>query len=276
MKAFLEENLKHVSEKYKKWKLSDIQWNIGSAQLPLSQMVIDKKIPHFADILDIACGAWQNSIMLALNYMNVVSFDIMEDILIKTKKFFDMHNLDIKLFKADLLKMPFCDNSFDVALDSFIYHDLKVDARIPYIKEVYRVLRPGGKFIFFSFSDYMEKKTSPWPERVTACDIQETILKYFECEELRIFDNFPTIDKPNQKHWFGIFNKPISNTKTPKAFNNKSPKNPIRWQFYWDIDKKIKCVNCDKPMPITHNKKLQCTHCHHVFKKKNDILWLII
>ncbi|MEI6774764.1 MAG: class I SAM-dependent methyltransferase [bacterium] len=96
--------------------------------------------------------------MLALNYMNVVSFDIMDDILIKTKQFFDMHNLDIKLFKADLLHMPFCDDSFDVALDSFIYHDLKADARIPYIKEVYRVLRPGGKFIFFSFSDSMEKK----------------------------------------------------------------------------------------------------------------------
>ena len=48
------------------------------------------------------------------------------------------------LVRADIKALPFASGSFDVAIVSYLLHVLDAPARIPALREIARVLRPGG------------------------------------------------------------------------------------------------------------------------------------
>jgi ubiquinone/menaquinone biosynthesis C-methylase UbiE len=47
------------------------------------------------------------------------------------------------------LEIPFADQSFDVAICACVYHHVDPDSRAAHIREVRRVLAPGGEFLIF-------------------------------------------------------------------------------------------------------------------------------
>ncbi len=54
----------------------------------------------------------------------------------------------VEIHTADMVSLPFEDNSFDIVISSLSIHNvLEKEERMQALSEIYRVLRPGGRFL---------------------------------------------------------------------------------------------------------------------------------
>lgn len=104
-------------------------------------------------VLDIATGTGDLAIMMAkATDAKITGFDLSAGMLEVGRKKIAELNLEsrIEMIQGDAEKMPFEDNSFDcitVAFGVRNFENLKNG-----LDEIYRVLRPGGKFVILEFS----------------------------------------------------------------------------------------------------------------------------
>jgi len=190
---------------YKKGN-SDLDWNFGTAGHKLIELVLNGTIKKGFKVLDIGSGPGNEAIFLAKQGMKVTGIDISPDAIVIAK---DLANIqavnDIKFIQGDALELAFKNNTFDVINDTFVFHHFKKSIRKRYAREVNRVLKNKGIFVLRGFSCKMTPGSGPF--RLTGNEILESFMPYFEVEELSLFKNFPTLKRPEQWHWFGIFRK---------------------------------------------------------------------
>jgi len=104
-------------------------------------------------VLDIATGTGDLAIMMAkATDAKITGFDLSAGMLEVGRKKIAELNLEnrIEMIQGDAEKMPFEDNSFDcitVAFGVRNFENLKKG-----LDEIYRVLKPGGKFVILEFS----------------------------------------------------------------------------------------------------------------------------
>lgn len=104
-------------------------------------------------VLDIATGTGDLAIQIAKSTQaKITGFDLSAGMLEVGKKKISKENLEdrIEMIQGDAENMPFEDNAFDVITVAFgvrNFENLKKG-----LDEIYRVLRPGGKFIILEFS----------------------------------------------------------------------------------------------------------------------------
>ena len=104
-------------------------------------------------ILDIATGTGDLAIAMAkATDAKITGFDLSAGMLEVGRKKVKEQNLEnrIEMIRGDAEKMPFADNSFDVITVAFgvrNFENLKKG-----LDDIYRVLKPGGKFIILEFS----------------------------------------------------------------------------------------------------------------------------
>ncbi|WP_036377782.1 class I SAM-dependent methyltransferase [Mycolicibacterium austroafricanum] len=76
------------------------------------------------------------------------SLDISPEMLAVGRRHLARHHIDnVTLHEGDAAALPFGDNTFDVAMSVFGWHELPTDIRHRAIDETRRVLRPGGQVI---------------------------------------------------------------------------------------------------------------------------------
>ncbi len=95
--------------------------------------------------LDLGCGVGRHTILMAENGFEVFATDLSVDGLEKLNEIAQDQNLKIKIEKADMVSLPFVDNSFDclVAYHA-IYHTDEVGIK-KVMSEIKRVLKTGGE-----------------------------------------------------------------------------------------------------------------------------------
>ncbi len=98
-------------------------------------------------VLEVGCGAGQGSRWVARNGGLAVGCDIAEGMLAVGRRLNGTTGVPVPLVLADARHLPFADRSFDVAFTAF--------GAIPFVpdpgaihREVARVLRPGGRWVF--------------------------------------------------------------------------------------------------------------------------------
>lgn len=102
-------------------------------------------------ILDIGCGAGRITFALYdLGYKNILGIDLSEEMITECNSIKGNRNANINFLVADAAKIPFEDNSFDVCIFSFngLMTIPKYENRLCAVKEIYRILKSDGKFIF--------------------------------------------------------------------------------------------------------------------------------
>lgn len=133
---------------------------------------------HFVNknskILDLGCGNGRTTFGLYnIGFKEIIGLDISEKMIIKCKEIAKKKNIeDIKFICSNAEKLEFEDNSFDCVFFSFcglmtINKEIK---RINVVKEIYRVLKKGGIFIFTTYDreknikyfDYWQREKIKW------------------------------------------------------------------------------------------------------------------
>jgi len=122
---------------------------------PLKQKVLRASgFKYGESLLDVGCGT-ATLVMLAKSQhptSRVVGIDPDEKILrIARKKIKNGYGLDIELAKAGAEKLPFESGSFDVVTSSLVFHHLPTDIKKQALREIYRVLKPSGRFLLADF-----------------------------------------------------------------------------------------------------------------------------
>ena len=114
--------------------------------------IVDKYFTKNATVLDIGCGAGRTTAPLFEAGFNVIGIDLSEAMIDRAKARFP--HIDFRVGNACDLQFP--DESVDYVLFSFngidcIYPEEK---RIQALKEINRVLKPGGLFVFSSHNSW--------------------------------------------------------------------------------------------------------------------------
>ncbi len=102
--------------------------------------------------LDLGCGGGQVAIRLASRGHRVTGVDFSPTAIALARA--NAGSLSITFLEGDCLALALPDESFDLAIDNHVLHCLIGDDRARFLREIVRVLRPGGLL----FSDTMSRE----------------------------------------------------------------------------------------------------------------------
>jgi SAM-dependent methyltransferase len=97
-------------------------------------------------VVELGCGGGQCTVALAEAGADVVGVDLSENHIEHAADLAVEHGADIDLVTADVQTLPLASESFDVAFNTFVFQWVEDIAAA--FAEAYRVLRPGGRFVF--------------------------------------------------------------------------------------------------------------------------------
>lgn len=142
-------------------------------------------------ILDYCCGAGSNTWYLSREGFDTYAFDGSESAIRKVKKRFEEEKLQADLRVRDAIELDYDSDFFDCVIDNVSIYSNMLDHIVMMYKEIYRLLKPGGKMFSISFS----KNTTGYGlgkeiEKDTFVDITcgslqgRGITHFFDAEEL--------------------------------------------------------------------------------------------
>ena len=109
-----------------------------------------------ANILEIACGIGQATVKFKERFPDAAVTGL--DVALPVLRYAHMRSaelgVDVDYVQALAEAMPVADASIDVVMSYIFFHEVPVDVMKAVLKEVHRVLRPGGKFSIFEFPSH--------------------------------------------------------------------------------------------------------------------------
>jgi len=165
--------------KSKEWnwaKVEDDMWNKPSEDV---YYYLNRwKEKEYYTFLDLGCGLGRHSILFAQNGFDTYGLDLSKFGLASLSEKAKALGLNIKTCSADINKLPYEDNIFDCLLAYHVISHTDSKGIKTIIKEIKRVLKPGGEFFITLCS-----KESPTFKQNNCPKIDEnTILKTEEPE----------------------------------------------------------------------------------------------
>ncbi len=170
-------------------------------------------------LLDLGCGAGENSVYFAKQGANCVATDYSPGMVEVALKLAASNGVEIEGRTANAMALDFPDNTFDLVYASNLLHHIP-DPKIA-LKEMHRVLKPGGKACFWDplkhnpvINVYRRMATEVRTEDEMPLDINivhyiqslfsETAYDTFWIATLWIFLRFYLIEKvdPNQERYW--------------------------------------------------------------------------
>ena len=186
----------------------------------IAQKMEEKNIKK---VLDFGCGLGRHSIYFAKQGFHVSAFDLSEESTEYLRTWAEREKLSIEIKKADMLELPYDDNSFDAIFAYHVISHTDSSGIKKIIHEISRVLKIGGEIYLtlcskdtWSFEDAgyprLDEntviKTDEGPEKgiphfyVTLDDIID-LFANFEIEGIRHTDDcYFAGKKQNCKHYF--------------------------------------------------------------------------
>lgn len=105
-------------------------------------------------LLDIGCGTATLLLLLKKQYptAHLTGIDPDKKILaIAQQKMSRQHITDLELIQGNAATLPFAASTFDVVTSSLAFHHMQSDTKKKAIQEIYRVLKPHGRFLLADF-----------------------------------------------------------------------------------------------------------------------------
>jgi ubiquinone/menaquinone biosynthesis C-methylase UbiE len=118
-------------------------WHLDAPSPELLEAWAEGWIRPGGGVLDLGCGLGSEVGFLAEQGLSCVGVDLSTAAL---RRAASRHG-EVEFINADVLRLPFGPESFDVLLDRGCFHYLKIEERTGYAQEAGRVLRPGGRLL---------------------------------------------------------------------------------------------------------------------------------
>ena len=129
----------------------------GVAKL-VQKSLASAKVKKPSEILELGCGTGLTTLALCGKVSNahitavdkeITMLKQYEKLVKELRVDLDSRNITIEMFQSGALEfLKRCDDSsFDIVVTAFVLHNLPKALRAEILKEVYRVLRPGGRFV---------------------------------------------------------------------------------------------------------------------------------
>lgn len=117
-------------------------------------LVVQANIISGQRILDIGCGTGTLAVMLKRNHadVEVVGLDPDPKALRRAKTKASQAGLSLQFDEGFADELPYAENSFDRVFSSFMFHHVEEQYREKTLREVARVLKPGGSFHLLDFT----------------------------------------------------------------------------------------------------------------------------
>ena len=133
-----------IQSKAWNWKQADLSyWQEAAAEVfPLIGRWKKQNLLRF---LDLGCGIGRHALLLAANGFQVTASDLSEDGNKKLEDTAKHENLNICTYVADMIKLPFSDNSFDSLIAYHAIYHTDDEGIKKVIAEIKRVLIKGGE-----------------------------------------------------------------------------------------------------------------------------------
>lgn len=96
-------------------------------------------------LLDLGCGAGETSVYFAGQGALVTAADISPEMVAVGRRLAARHDVRVEFLTTAAEKLPFPDGHFDAVFGNGVLHHVDL---IPALKEIRRVLKPGGKAVF--------------------------------------------------------------------------------------------------------------------------------
>lgn len=119
----------------------------------------NEKVITATRILDVGCGTGQTAAYLANKYgAKVIGIDNNPTMVAKAKSRIQKERLPVKILECSIEKIPFPDQKFDLIISESV---LSFVDQPKAMKEIYRLLKNGGRFIAieFTISQQLDEKS---------------------------------------------------------------------------------------------------------------------
>ena len=153
-------------------------WDIDHPQ-PALQTLIETKGIEPGQVLDIGCGRGENALMLAMHGCDVTGVDRVEDVISDAKAKAIERNVKVNFVVGNVLEMDrfFKEDEFDIVIDSGLFHVMTDENRSIFARQVYRVLKKGGKYFMLGISD---KELIEGIPKISKAEIEDTFKLLFK------------------------------------------------------------------------------------------------
>ena len=117
--------------------------------------------------------------MLAINGCDVTGIDLVEDAINDAKAKAITQHVKVNFVVGNVLQMDrlFIEAEFDTIIDSGLFHVMTDDERPLFARQLYRVLKQGGKYFMLCFSD--KEPGDYGPRRISKGEIELTFKSLF-------------------------------------------------------------------------------------------------
>jgi ubiquinone/menaquinone biosynthesis C-methylase UbiE len=134
---------------YNRWARRNLE-EIYKELIELADLKVNEKV------LDVGCGPGNLDLMIfeVLDKGSVYGIDIAPKMIETAKKEAEGKRYDIDYRIGDSTRLPYKTNEFDVVFSCLIYHHLTYEEKGQTLKEIYRVLKPNGRYISFEFQEF--------------------------------------------------------------------------------------------------------------------------
>lgn len=126
------------------------------------------------EVLDFGCGIGATTRALAREHprARVTGVDVSRESVVRAERLSRSEGTRAAYVVGDESGLPFADASFDLAFTSCVFHHIERDQHPFWIRELRRVLRPGGRFFLFEHNPY-----NPLTRRVVReCPFDEGVI----------------------------------------------------------------------------------------------------
>lgn len=161
---------------------------IASAEIPSDNPIHQRLLSayHFAkpfikgDLLELGCGEGRGVELLAPLATSYQGIDKIEGVISALQKTYPRYRFQQGTFPP----FPYKDEQFDCIVTFQVIEHVKDDHH--FLKEIYRVLKPGGTALLTTPNIKMTLSRNPWHEReYTATELESMCAQYFSKVEMK-------------------------------------------------------------------------------------------
>ncbi len=148
-----------------RYLLGNAPWDTGVVPPEVVELAEGGGLPP-GRALDLGCGTGTSSLYLARHGWEVVGVDFSFLAVLRARRRARRERLPVRFYRADVTRLPFLREPFDLVLDIGCLHGLPPEDRERYAAEVHRLARPGGLYLLYAFLPRPERRRGIAPDEV--------------------------------------------------------------------------------------------------------------